>query len=102
MLHAGKCIGPRLIKECAKVNSLAINFVFINILWLTYAQQAVAKDCRLMNGIVSDWNTKAQDLYKSIGAHMQKEWITITMDRYALRALIDAEDHAGAKLSSKL
>ena len=62
----------------------------------------MAKDCRLMNWLVSDWNTKAQDLYKSMGVKVRKGLLSMIMDRYALRAFIDAEDHAGAKLSNEL
>ena len=72
----GKGIGSRLMKECAK--------------------QAVAKDCRRMNWQVLEWNTKAQDLYKRLGSRILKEWLSMRMDRYALRAFIEAEDHAEA------
>ncbi|KAL5476173.1 hypothetical protein EMCRGX_G026087 [Ephydatia muelleri] len=71
----GKGIGSRLMKECAK--------------------QAVTKDCRRMNWQVLDWNTKAIDFYKRMGAKTLKEWLSIRMDRYALKAFTEADDHVG-------
>lgn len=48
-----------------------------------------------MNWQVLDWNTKAIDFYKRMGAKTLKEWLSIRMDRYALKAFTEADDHVG-------
>ena len=82
------------MKECAKVKQFAWfvmhgPFMGGHVL----AQQAVARDCRRMNWQVLDWNTKAQDLYKRMGARMLKEWVNMRMDRHVLKAFAEEEEH---------
>ena len=57
------------------------------------AQQAVARDCRRMNWQVLDWNTKAQDLYKRMGARMLKEWVDMDIDKCTLKVFAEDEEH---------
>jgi hypothetical protein len=38
---------------------------------------------------VLDWNTPAIDFYKSLGAEMMKEWLTMRVDGEALKQMAE-------------
>jgi len=43
-------------------------------LLLTLAREAKAKNCGRMEWMALDWNTRAHDFYRSLGADMLEEW----------------------------
>ncbi|SHO59012.1 GNAT family N-acetyltransferase [Vibrio quintilis] len=49
------------------------------------AQTAVNKECGRFEWVVLDWNQKAIDFYRSIGAEPQDEWIIYRMTGQALQ-----------------
>ena len=66
------------MKECAKVKRFAWFVMRGPLLWVMCLH---SRDCRRMNWQVLDWNTKAQDLYKRMGARMLKEWVDMDIDK---------------------
>jgi GNAT superfamily N-acetyltransferase len=55
------------------------------------ARIAVENNCGRYQWQVLDWNTPAIDFYKSLGAEMMKEWLTMRVDGEALRKLAALE-----------
>ena len=51
------------------------------------AQIAQEEGCGRYQWQVLDWNTPAIDFYRSLGAVMKKEWLTMQVDGEALRQL---------------
>jgi GNAT superfamily N-acetyltransferase len=65
----GKGIGTALLAELARI--------------------AVAERCYGMHWEVLDWNTKAIDLYKLLGAEFRDEWLTVRLAGEALQRLAE-------------
>lgn len=51
------------------------------------AKTAVEENCGRFQWQVLDWNTPAIDFYRSLGAGVRKEWLTMRVEGEALRAL---------------
>ena len=51
------------------------------------AQIAIEKECYGMRWQVLDWNTPAIDFYKSLGAEMMTEWLTVRIMGAPLKRL---------------
>ena len=51
------------------------------------AKIAVARGCGRMEWAVLDWNTPSIRFYKSLGAHLHKEWVLTRLTGPALRRL---------------
>ena len=65
----GKGIGTALLAELARI--------------------AVTDRCYGMHWEVLDWNTKAIDLYKLLGAEFRDEWLTVRLAGEALQRLAE-------------
>ena len=65
--HRGKGIGKALLVYLAKI--------------------AVAENCGRFEWQVLDWNTPAIDFYKSLGAEVMKEWLTMRVSGDAISRL---------------
>lgn len=55
------------------------------------AQVAVAENCGRFDWQVLDWNTSAIEFYKSLGAEVKKEWLTMRVEGEALKRLANSE-----------
>jgi GNAT superfamily N-acetyltransferase len=58
-------------------------------LLLHLAKIAVENNCGRYQWQVLDWNTPAIDFYKSLGAEMMKEWLTMRVDGEALKQMAE-------------
>jgi GNAT superfamily N-acetyltransferase len=58
-------------------------------LLLHLAKIAVENNCGRYQWQVLDWNTPAIDFYKSLGAEMMKEWLTMRVDGEALKRMAE-------------
>jgi len=58
-------------------------------LLLHLAKIAVENNCGRYQWQVLDWNTPAIDFYKSLGAEMMKEWLTMRVDGEGLKKLAE-------------
>jgi len=58
-------------------------------LLLHLAKIAVENNCGRYQWQVLDWNTPAIDFYKSLGAEIMKEWLTMRVDGEALRKMAE-------------
>lgn len=56
-------------------------------LLLHLASVAVAENCGRFQWQVLDWNTPAIDFYKSLGADVMKEWLTMRVEGQALERM---------------
>ncbi|MFB3924226.1 MAG: N-acetyltransferase family protein [Terriglobia bacterium] len=56
-------------------------------LLLRLAKIAVEERCARVDWIVLDWNTPALEFYKSLGAEVLKEWVTMRLSGEALAKL---------------
>src|SRR3954464_2672940 len=56
-------------------------------LLLHLAKIAVENNCRRYQWQVLDWNTPALEFYKSLGAEIMKEWLTMRVEGDALQRL---------------
>jgi len=56
-------------------------------LLLHLAKVAVENNCGRYQWQVLDWNTPAIDFYKSLGAEIMKEWLTMRVDGEALQRM---------------
>jgi GNAT superfamily N-acetyltransferase len=65
----GKGIGMALLAEVARI--------------------ALQENCRAMRWEVLDWNKKAIDLYKSLGAEFRDQWRSVLLPDKALRRLAE-------------
>jgi GNAT superfamily N-acetyltransferase len=59
-------------------------------LLLHLAGIAAAENCGRFQWQVLDWNTPAIDFYKSLGASVMKEWLTMRVDGEALQRMAEA------------
>ena len=53
------------------------------------AKEAVLRGCTRFQWTVLDWNTPAIAFYESLGARVEKEWLTVRLSDDALRRLAD-------------
>jgi GNAT superfamily N-acetyltransferase len=58
-------------------------------LLLHLAKIAVENNCGRYQWQVLDWNAPAIDFYKSLGAEMMKEWLTMRVDGEALKRMAE-------------
>lgn len=58
-------------------------------LLLHLAQVAVDENCGRYQWQVLDWNTPAIELYKSLGAEVMSEWLTMRVEGDAIRKMAD-------------
>jgi len=56
------------------------------------AQVAVSENCGRFDWQVLDWNTPAIDFYKSLGAQVMQEWLTMRVEGQALKNLAQSKD----------
>jgi GNAT superfamily N-acetyltransferase len=56
------------------------------------AKLAVKENCGRFQWQVLDWNTPALDFYKSLGAEMMKEWLTMRVENDALKRMAEIAD----------
>ncbi|MCU1308353.1 MAG: Histone acetyltransferase [Acidobacteriaceae bacterium] len=61
-------------------------------LLLHLAKTAVKENCGRFQWQVLDWNTPALDFYKSIGAEVMKEWLTMRVENDALKRMAEIGD----------
>jgi GNAT superfamily N-acetyltransferase len=71
-LFRGKGIGKALLLHLAKI--------------------AVKENCGRFQWQVLDWNTPALDFYKSLGAEVMKEWLTMRVENDALKRMAEMAD----------
>ena len=71
-LFRGKGIGKALLLHLAKI--------------------AVKENCGRFQWQVLDWNTPALDFYKSLGADVMKEWLTMRVENDALKRMAELAD----------
>jgi GNAT superfamily N-acetyltransferase len=71
-LFRGKGIGKALLLHLAKI--------------------AVKENCGRFQWQVLDWNTPALDFYKSLGAEVMKEWLTMRVENDALKRMAEIAD----------
>ncbi len=58
-------------------------------LLLYLAKLAIAENCGRFQWQVLDWNTPAIDFYKSLGAEMMSEWLTMRVDGEKLKRMAE-------------
>ncbi|MCU1285227.1 MAG: acetyltransferase [Acidobacteriales bacterium] len=56
------------------------------------ANTAVKENCGRFQWQVLDWNTPAIDFYKSLGAEVMKEWLTMRVENDALQRMAALRD----------
>src|SRR5437764_2158876 len=56
------------------------------------AKTAVKENCGRFQWQVLDWNTPALDFYKSLGAEVMKEWLTMRVENDALKRMAEIGD----------
>jgi GNAT superfamily N-acetyltransferase len=61
-------------------------------LLLHLAKIAVKENCGRFQWQVLDWNTPALDFYKSLGADVMKEWLTMRVENDALKRMAEMAD----------
>ncbi|MCU1309571.1 MAG: acetyltransferase [Candidatus Angelobacter sp.] len=61
-------------------------------LLLHLAKTAVKENCGRFQWQVLDWNTPALDFYKSLGAEVMKEWLTMRVENDALKRMAEMGD----------
>jgi GNAT superfamily N-acetyltransferase len=66
-------------------------------LLLHLAKIAVSENCGRFQWQVLDWNTPAIDFYKSLGAEIMSEWLTMRVTADNLRKLAQLADSATTK-----
>ena len=66
-------------------------------LLLHLAKIAVSENCGRFQWQVLDWNTPAIDFYKSLGAEIMSEWLTMRVTGDNLRKLAQLADSATTK-----
>ena len=66
-------------------------------LLLHLAKIAVSENCGRFQWQVLDWNTPAIDFYKSLGAEIMSEWLTMRVTGDKLRKLAQLADSATTK-----
>ena len=66
-------------------------------LLLHLAKIAVSENCGRFQWQVLDWNTPAIDFYKSVGAEIMSEWLTMRVTGDNLRKLAQLADSATTK-----
>jgi GNAT superfamily N-acetyltransferase len=55
------------------------------------AKVAVSENCGRFDWQVLDWNTPAIDFYKSLGAQVMQEWLTMRVEGQALKNLAQSK-----------
>ncbi len=66
-------------------------------LLLHLAKIAVAENCGRFQWQVLDWNTPAIDFYKSLGAEMMSEWLTMRVEGENIRKLAELAESPTSK-----
>jgi GNAT superfamily N-acetyltransferase len=61
-------------------------------LLLHLAKIAIKENCGRFQWQVLDWNTPALDFYKSLGAEVMKEWLTMRVENDALKRMAEIAD----------
>ena len=82
-------VGPGLYLEDLFVREAFRGRGIGKALLATVAQIAVEDRCYGMHWEVLDWNQKAIDLYKALGAEFQSEWRRVHLSGDALRSLAE-------------
>jgi GNAT superfamily N-acetyltransferase len=58
------------------------------------AKTAIKENCGRFQWQVLDWNAPAIDFYKSLGADVMKEWLTMRVENAALTKMAEMRDDA--------